>query len=81
LDEQLSKLAQENSNFHYEKSTLENSADSQHVPIDQKLTAVLSKVTKPRLYVCGPEETANKLKTKGFLSGVASSDIYSDIFK
>ncbi|VEG92145.1 FAD-binding oxidoreductase [Legionella spiritensis] len=33
-----------------------------------------------RVYVCGPKETINKLKTNVFLAGVPSARIYSDSF-
>lgn len=80
LDKTLTRLAGYFPNFHYTKCTLTPSDTCPQMPIDQLLVDVLTKVTKPRLYVCGPEATTKKLKMKAFLAGVSSGSIYSDAF-
>jgi NAD(P)H-flavin reductase/ferredoxin len=80
MDDELLSMSAQLEHFHYERCTLEPSPICPQMPIDKLLLSILEKIEKPRLYVCGPEETSTKLKTKAFLGGVASQDIYSDVF-
>lgn len=82
LHENLTQLHNDHSNFEYIPCVLNESAapivkSSIDSILIQQLEAVKNNV---RLYICGPEETTMKLKTKAFLSGVPSASIYSDSF-
>ncbi|QDQ40178.1 2Fe-2S iron-sulfur cluster binding domain-containing protein [Legionella geestiana] len=47
---------------------------------DITLSHLSSNIKNTRVYVCGPKETTNKLKTNVFLAGVPSVRIFSDAF-
>lgn len=78
LDSTLTALAEKHHEFTYKKSILHQKEE--YEPIDKILLATLKNIKSPTLYVCGPPDTTKMLKTKAFLSGVASKQIYSDSF-
>lgn len=74
-DKKLTALAEAHSNFHYQPCLQDNGQS-----IDAILLDVLKPLSNPRVYVCGSPEITKTLKTKAFLAGVASGNIYSDSF-
>ena len=81
LHEMLNELHKEHSNFEYMPCVLNESDAIRKASIDTVLLEKLNNIKNDvQLYICGPEETAKKLKTKAFLAGVPSASIYSDIF-
>jgi NAD(P)H-flavin reductase/ferredoxin len=82
LHAKLNQIAQTHVQLTYVACTLNASQGIRHAPIDNVLLEKLNSLNKSnmQLYICGPAETTNALKTKAFLSGVPSSAIYSDSF-
>lgn len=80
FDQQLLELSAQHSNVFYERCTLKNSKICEQAAIDVLMTRSLKELSSPKVYICGPSETTEKLRTKAFLSGVASANIYSDAF-
>ncbi|KTC86825.1 ferredoxin reductase [Legionella brunensis] len=48
--------------------------------IEKYALTYLQEPMQTKVYVCGPKEMTNKLKTQIFLAGVSSKNIFSDIF-
>jgi NAD(P)H-flavin reductase len=81
LHETLNQLHKEHPNFEYIPCVLNESDTISKASIDTVLLEKLDNIKNDvQLYICGPEETAKKLKTKVFLAGVPSGSIYSDCF-
>lgn len=82
LHEALNQLQKEYTNFEYVPCVLHGSDTIKYVSmIDVALLEKLNNIQNDvQLFICGPEETTKKLKTKAFLSGVPSASIYSDSF-
>lgn len=78
--EELQTLAMVYKNFQYVPCVLKSNGRYQESDITQQLLMHLKNTDNAQVYVCGPKETTNKLKTKAFLAGVPSSKIYSDAF-
>ncbi|WP_133130756.1 FAD-binding oxidoreductase [Legionella yabuuchiae] len=78
--EELETLATFYQNFHYIPCVLKSNGRYQESDITQQLLIHLNNSDNVQVYVCGPKETTNKIKTKAFLAGVPSSKIYSDAF-
>ncbi|QBR83773.1 2Fe-2S iron-sulfur cluster binding domain-containing protein [Legionella israelensis] len=78
--EELETLASFYQNFQYVPCVLKSNGRYQESDIAQQLLMHLNNTDSVQVYVCGPKETTNKLKTKAFLAGVPSSKIYSDAF-
>ncbi|QBR84795.1 2Fe-2S iron-sulfur cluster binding domain-containing protein [Legionella israelensis] len=78
--EELETLASFYQNFQYVPCVLKSNGCYQESDIAQQLLIQLNNTDSVQVYVCGPKETTNKLKTKAFLAGVPSSKIYSDAF-
>ncbi|ASQ47064.1 FAD-binding oxidoreductase [Legionella clemsonensis] len=78
--EEMETLASFYQNFQYVPCVLKSNGCYQESDIAQRLLMHLNNTDNVQVYVCGPKETTNKLKTKAFLAGVPSSKIYSDAF-
>ncbi|KTD22250.1 FAD-binding oxidoreductase [Legionella londiniensis] len=78
--EELETLASFYQNFQYVPCVLKSHGCYQESDITQQLLIQLNNADNVQVYVCGPKETTNQLKTKAFLAGVPSSKIYSDAF-
>ncbi|ARG96540.1 FAD-binding oxidoreductase [Legionella micdadei] len=78
--EELETLASFYSNFKYAPCVLRSDGRYPEADINHHILNYLDDKTNIQLYVCGPKETTNKLKTKAFLAGIPSSKIYSDPF-
>lgn len=78
LHSTLELLAKKHPNFIYKKSTLEQI--DEYGSIDKIMLTVLAELKNPVVTVCGPSDTTKMLKTKAFLAGVPSKNIYSDAF-
>lgn len=78
--EELTALADKYENFQYENCVLKSRTGFPEIPIDKKMLMHLKSSSTTQVYVCGPKETIQKLKTKAFLAGVPSSSILSDAF-
>lgn len=78
--EELKTLASFYQNFEYVPCVLKTNGLYSEANIFDKTLLFLTETKKIQVYVCGPKETTNKLKTKVFLAGVSSTKIYSDAF-
>lgn len=79
--EELQTLEQFYSNFHYVPCVLKSRGIYPEASIfDESLCHLSSNLQSMQVYVCGPKETTNKLKTQMFLAGVPSAGIFSDAF-
>lgn len=78
--DEINALAAQHDNFHYEACVLKSQGRFAEGAIDQKMLGCITNPAELRLYVCGPNETTKKLKTKAFLAGVPSSQILADSF-
>lgn len=77
----LNQLQKEYANFEYVPCVLRDSDTIKYASVDMALLEKLDNIQNDvQLFICGPEETTKKLKTKAFLSGVPSASIYSDSF-
>ncbi|MDP1574975.1 MAG: 2Fe-2S iron-sulfur cluster binding domain-containing protein [Coxiellaceae bacterium] len=77
---ELEKIASENSDFHYENCVWKNASGEYNLPIDKVVLKYIQDPKNLRVFVCGPQETTQKIKTKVFCAGVPSSQILSDAF-
>ena len=78
---ELIMLQNKHTNFKYIPCVLNDSKLIQKASIENLLIQSFEGIVeKVRLFICGPEETTNKLKIKAFLAGVPSSFIYTDAF-
>lgn len=81
LHDALKKLEETTLNFKYVPCILNGSHSIRQAAIDQVLVENLDSImNEVQLFICGPEETTKKMKTKAFLAGVPSASIYSDAF-
>ncbi len=81
FDEELQTLAPFSDNFEYIPCVLKSNGLFPEANIlDETLRYLTDKIKNIQIYVCGPKETTNKIKTKVFLSGVPSTKIFSDAF-
>lgn len=78
--EELKTLAAVFKNFRYEPCVLNSQGCYPEASIERKVLTCLNNPSDTRVYVCGPKETTNKLKTSIFLAGVPSKFIFSDPF-
>ncbi|WP_133128815.1 FAD-binding oxidoreductase [Legionella nagasakiensis] len=78
--EELKTLASFYQNFAYVPCVLNTNGRYPKANIAQQVSHHLTNTTNVQVYVCGPQETTSTLKTKIFLAGVASANIYSDAF-
>jgi len=78
--EELQTLSTFYQSFQYIPCVLKSNGRYQESDITQQLLIHLNNTDNVQVYVCGPKETTNKLKTKAFLAGVPSYKIYSDAF-
>lgn len=76
----LSDLDFKHQNFSYLSCVLRGDGTVPEASIDSELKKQLVDVKDTKAYICGPEETAKKLKMVAFLAGVASKNIFSDLF-
>lgn len=77
---ELETLAAQNKNFHYDPCVLSSKGRYREASIEQQLLTHLKSPLDTKVYVCGPQETTNRLKTKIFIAGVPSAQILSDTF-
>lgn len=77
LDAELLALESHITLFTYKSSVLK---DEQKPSLETLLVEAAQAQPTANVYVCGPEEMTNNLKTKAFLAGISSSAIYSDAF-
>lgn len=68
------------SNFRYVPCVLQSQGLYPEGSIEKRVLMHLNAPNATKVYVCGPKETTNKLKTRIFLGGVPSANIYSDVF-
>lgn len=81
FDEELQTLASFYDNFDYLPCVLKTNGLYPEADIFEKTQSHLAtNCNNTQVYVCGPKETTNKLKTKAFLTGVPSAKIFSDAF-
>jgi len=81
FDEELKTLASFYDNFEYVPCVLKSNGLYPEANIfDETLRYLNDNMQNIQVYVCGPKETTNKIKTKVFLSGVPSAKIFSDAF-
>jgi NAD(P)H-flavin reductase/ferredoxin len=81
FNEQLQTLASFYDNFEYVPCVLKTNGLYPEANIfDEALRHLPSSSDNIQVYVCGPQETTKKLKTKIFLAGVSSQKIFSDPF-
>lgn len=79
--EELQTLESFYSNFKYVPCVLKSNGLYLEANIfDKTLASLPSNIKNIQVYVCGPKETTNKLKTNVFLAGVPSAKIFSDAF-
>lgn len=78
--EELETLAAVFKNFHYAPCVLQGHGRYPEVSIERWALTYLNSPDNTLVYVCGPKETTNKLKTAVFLAGVPSKAIFSDAF-
>ena len=78
--EELETLAAVFSNFHYAPCVLHSQGCYPEASIEQRVPIYLNSPNDTWVYVCGPKDTTNKLKTSVFLAGVPSKVIFSDSF-
>lgn len=79
--EELETLASFYDNFSYVPCVLKTNGMYPEANIfDKTLCYLSSNIKNIQVYVCGPKETTNKLKTKAFLAGIPSAKIFSDAF-
>ncbi len=78
--EELETLASVFKNVHYEPCVLRSQGRYPEASIDHRILAYLNNPNDTWVYVCGPKDTTNKLKTAVFLAGVPSKSIFSDAF-
>ncbi|RMX03761.1 FAD-binding oxidoreductase [Legionella jordanis] len=79
--EELQMLASIYENFKYSPCVLKTRGNYPEANIFDKTGLNLTAANKDiRVYVCGPKDTTNKIKTQVFLAGVPSARIYSDAF-
>lgn len=67
-------------NFHFEPCVLRSDGRYPEASIENQAVSFLNNPNDTLVYVCGPKETSNKLKTSMFLAGVPSKAIFSDVF-
>lgn len=78
--EELEMLSLLFSNFRYDPCVLHSQELYPEGSIEKRVLAHLHSPNTTKVYVYGPKETTNKLKTRIFLADVPSANIYSDIF-
>jgi len=76
----LANLATHNKNFFYHCCVLSSDGNVVEAAIDKELKTLISEPQNTKAYICGPEETAKQLKKVAFLAGIASKNIFSDLF-
>lgn len=75
LRDELSRLAEENPNVHYNPTTLEGDG-----PVDQVVLTRFPQLTGWRAFLCGDPAIVQGLRKKLFLRGMDFKDIYADAF-
>jgi NAD(P)H-flavin reductase len=78
--EELETMAEVFKNFHYVPCVLNSQGLYPEAAIERKVLTSLNSPNDTWVYVCGPKDTTNKLKTSVFLAGVPSKAIFSDAF-
>lgn len=78
--EELKNLMSKHTQFYYENYVLESASGRHDVPIDQAILCHIKDPKNLRVFICGPQETTQKLKMKAFCAGVPSNQILSDAF-
>ncbi len=78
--EELKTLAALFKNFYYDPCVLQSQGNYLEASIERRVLTHLNNPNNIQVYVCGPKETTNKLKTSIFLAGVPSKSIFSDVF-
>ncbi len=78
--EELETLAALFKNFHYAPCVLHSQGRYPEDSIERRVLTYLNSPNDTWVYVCGPKDITNKLKTTVFLAGVPSKAIYSDAF-
>jgi NAD(P)H-flavin reductase len=78
--EELKNLMSQHPQFHYENYVLDSASGRRDAPIDQAILQHIKDPQNLRIFICGPQETTQKLKMKAFCAGVPSNQILSDAF-
>lgn len=79
-NEELEALKHNFKDFHYDPCVLNSKGKYPQASIEQRVLTHLNEPNQTRVFVCGPKEIVNKLKTNLFLGGVPSRYILSDPF-
>lgn len=77
---EIEALALLNKSFTYDPCVLKSDGRFPESAIEKRILENINNPNQTRAYVCGPKETANKLKTQLFLAGIASRWISCDLF-
>lgn len=78
--EELESLLKTCSSFVYDPCVVQSRGRYPEALIERRALTHINNPHDTRVYVCGPKETTNKLKTTIFIAGVPSKYIYSDPF-
>lgn len=77
---ELEDLSAKFNSFLYDPCVLQSKERYPTASVEKRALLHLKHPKKTQVYVCGPKETANKLKKNIFLAGVPSNAILSDVF-
>ncbi|MCW8418177.1 FAD-binding oxidoreductase [Fluoribacter dumoffii] len=78
--EELDALSTQFNTFIYDPCVVKSQGCYPEALIDRRVLTHINNPQDTRVYVCGPKEITNKLKTRIFLAGVPSKQIFSDPF-
>lgn len=78
--QQIQALVAAYDSFEYLPCVLQTQGLFPQCSVEQLMLEQIKNHNTPHVFVCGPKETTNKLKTAAFLAGVPSSLILSDAF-
>lgn len=80
FQEELKTLSEVFNSFIYDPCVVQSQGRYPEALIDRRVLTHINNPHDTRVYVCGPKDTTNKLKTSIFLAGVPSKFIFSDPF-
>lgn len=78
--DELENLSTTFKSFVYDPCVVQSKGRYPEALVEQRALKHITHPCETKVYVCGPKETTQKLKTSIFLSGVPSQSIYSDAF-
>lgn len=80
FQEELETLSTVFNSFIYDPCVVQSQGRYPEALIDRRVLTHINNPHDTRVYICGPKDTTNKLKTGIFLAGVPSKFIFSDPF-